>query len=79
MKDPINRILHSPVVDFICFDTLVQILFGWVFLRSVLFVCPCFFQPLVSTNVQTKIHLETAQKPPNDHLVDGSQLINLTW
>ena len=46
------------------FVSIFQVLFLWVSLRSMLF--SCFSTPIFQSILQTKIHLETEEKPPDD-------------
>ena len=53
---------------FRCFVSIFQTLFQWVSFGSMPLIFHAFFKPLFRSVLQTKIHLETAQKPPNNHI-----------
>ena len=67
----IKRTVHSPIADFICFDVFVSSFVSmFCFDGSLLGLCPKTSKQLFRRILQTKIHLETAQKPPNDRTAD---------
>ena len=51
------------------FVSVFQALFRLVSFRSLCFISKSLFRSIL----QTKIHLETALKPPNDHIADLSR------
>ena len=36
-----------------------------------------FFNPLFRQILQTKLYLETAENPPNDHIADWKQIVSI--